>query len=111
MGQANRHPITTDKSQTAAELPRLLTEKEIARYLRVSRDAITRFKRRRNDPIPFEKAGRRCLYDLAAVRAWTRRSARSDRLSSDAFGSEGPVASAGEEHAEPDAQAAQRSTP
>jgi hypothetical protein len=79
MERTTRHPTRTDKSQAAAELPRLLTEKEIARYLRVSRDAITRFKRHCHDPIPYEKAGRRCLYDIAAVRAWTRRNATRDQ--------------------------------
>lgn len=82
MQRTTPQPTRTAKSRAAAEFPLLLTESEVARYLRVSRDAITRFKRRRDDPIPYEKAGRRCLYDLDAVRAWTRRNARREQVAS-----------------------------
>ena len=54
----------------------LATEREAMAYLRVSREAIQRF-RRAADPIPHLRAGRRYLYDLAEVREWALRQART----------------------------------
>ena len=53
----------------------LLTEAEIADFLRVSREAILRFKRDRVDPIPCFKAGRRYLYEPSEVLRWAKRQA------------------------------------
>lgn len=60
---------------------RLLTEAEVAKYLRVSRDAIRRFRRRELDPIPCMKIGRRYLYDVVEVRRYGQKQAhRAYRL-------------------------------
>lgn len=53
----------------------LLTEAEISAFLRVSREAILRFKRDRVDPIPCFKAGRRYLYEPSEVLRWAKRQA------------------------------------
>lgn len=57
----------------------LLTEKEVAVFLRVSREAITKFKRLGTDAIPYMKAGRRCLYDPSRVLAWAERNAMHEQ--------------------------------
>lgn len=54
----------------------LLTEQEACELLRVSREAILKFKRDSLDPIPFLKAGRRYLYDEAEIMKWAKRNAR-----------------------------------
>ena len=59
-----------------AMVEKLLTEKEICEFLRVSREGIKRFKRDLTDPIPFLRAGRRFLYDPSEVLKWARRQAR-----------------------------------
>ena len=53
----------------------LLTEEEICELLRVSREAILKFKRDPIDPIPCFKAGRRFLYDQNQVLRWAKRHA------------------------------------
>ena len=53
----------------------LLTEAEVAGFLRVSREAILRFKRDAVDPIPCFKAGRRYLYEPSEVLRWAKRQA------------------------------------
>jgi len=53
----------------------LLTEAEVADFLRVSREAILRFKRDGVDPIPCFKAGRRYLYEPGEVLRWAKRQA------------------------------------
>ena len=58
----------------------LLTEKEVAVFLRVSREAITKFKRLPSDPLPYMKAGRRCLYDTKYVLAWAERNAKREQV-------------------------------
>ena len=59
----------------------LLTEEEMCRVLRISRDGILRCKRA-EDPIPHFKVGRRFLYDLEKVLRWAERQAK--RASQDA---------------------------
>lgn len=59
---------------------RLLTEAEICELLRVSREAVLKFRRHPNDPIPCLKAGRRYLYDTGKVLRWAERQADRARL-------------------------------
>lgn len=53
----------------------LLTESEVCTFLRVSREAVLKFRRCTVDPIPCLKAGRRYLYDALEVTKWARRQA------------------------------------
>ncbi len=55
---------------------RLLTEEEVCELLRVSRDAISKFRHDRLDPIPCFRAGRRWLYDREKVLRWAARAAK-----------------------------------
>lgn len=70
------------KVQAVVELnlPQLLTEEQLCRLFRVSRDAVLRFKRDPLDPIPFLKLGRRYLFELDAVLRWARRQGEKFRL-------------------------------
>lgn len=54
----------------------LFTEQEVMEYLSVGRDAMQKFRRDQDDPIPYLKAGRRFLYDLGKIRKWLERQAR-----------------------------------
>ncbi len=54
---------------------KLLTEVELCELLRVSREAVLKFRRDTVDPIPHFKAGRRYLYDEGEVLKWAKRSA------------------------------------
>ena len=54
----------------------LLTEKEVLSLLRVSQEAIKRFRELEDFPIPHYKVGRRYLYDRAAVLSWAEANAR-----------------------------------
>lgn len=54
----------------------LLTEAEASQFLRVSREAVLRFKRDPVDPIPCYKAGRRFLFDAAEILKWAKRQAQ-----------------------------------
>lgn len=53
----------------------LMTEEEACDFLRVSREAIFKFRRDQVDPIPCFKAGRRYLYDPSEVLRWAKRQA------------------------------------
>lgn len=70
-----------DRDNLASErrLRKLLTEEELSELLRVSRDALAKFRRDREDPLPFMMAGRRYLYDEAQVLKWATRQARRNR--------------------------------
>jgi excisionase family DNA binding protein len=58
-------------------MPRaLLTEKEACEFLRISREAILKFRRDMKDPIPYLKVGRRYLYEESEVVKWAKRNAR-----------------------------------
>ena len=56
----------------------LLREEEACRLLRISREAILRFKRDQVNPIPHLKVGRRFLYEEHEVIGWAKRSAKRD---------------------------------
>ena len=53
-------------------MQKLLTEDEVARLLRVSREAILKFKRDKLNPIPCLRVGRRYLYEECEVLEWAR---------------------------------------
>lgn len=55
---------------------KLLTEEEACDFLRVSRDALAKFRRDKADPLPFMKAGRRYLYLESELISWAKRQAR-----------------------------------
>ena len=54
----------------------LLTEEEACKFLRISREAILKFKRDTVDPIPHLKAGRQSLYEESEILKWAKRNAR-----------------------------------
>jgi hypothetical protein len=58
---------------------RLMTRREVARYLRVSLDGIRTLQRREVDPLPVLMAGRRFLYERREVLKWARREANRAR--------------------------------
>ena len=60
-------------------IEQLSTEAEAMRFLRVSREAMLKFRRDSLDPIPHAKVGRRYLYDLRKVLAWAERRAVRER--------------------------------
>lgn len=51
----------------------LMTLREVAAYLRVSVDTITRHTRRAADPLPALKVGRRVLVPQSALEDWLER--------------------------------------
>jgi hypothetical protein len=58
------------------KMNKLLTEIELCRFLRVSRDAVVKFRKDLSDPIPYLKVGRRHLYNEDEVLKWARRAAK-----------------------------------
>ena len=57
---------------------KLLTEKEVVDLLRVSQEAIKRFRELADFPIPHYKVGRRYLYDGEAVLSWAEENAKRE---------------------------------
>lgn len=56
----------------------LMTLSEVASYLRVNRDTVTRMRKDRLDPIPYLRVGKQIRFDKNAVIAWAERRARED---------------------------------
>lgn len=62
---------TTLSPDSSPPLTRLLTRSEVATFLRVGVDAIDRFTRRAEHPLPCRQAGRRHLFAVDEVTEWT----------------------------------------
>ena len=57
---------------------KLLTEVECAKYLRINRNSLKKFRNQRQDPLPYLKVGRRILYEPDKVVKWAARSAKRE---------------------------------
>ena len=53
-----------------------LTEVELIEWLHISREAVLKFRKDPEDPIPFLMAGRRYLYEPTEIVKWMRRQAQ-----------------------------------
>lgn len=65
-------------TRSASEFPNLrcLTDQEVQEVLPVNRTTLWRLRKRKVDPLPHFRAGRRVVYPLKQVEAWIERQAR-----------------------------------
>jgi predicted DNA-binding transcriptional regulator AlpA len=53
-----------------------LSQTELCRHLGIYRNTLLRYRRRRRDPLPCRRIGRKVYYELGEVDRWMQREAK-----------------------------------